>query len=247
MRFIGQYHLKSNYKTNLKSQFPPVDHALDDGLLASGGDLSASRLIDAYQHGIFPWFNKNDPILWWSPDPRMVLLTEQVKLSRSLKKSIRSSKLIVTMDRAFTDVMTACAAPRISQDDSVGEHTWIHSNMIQAYTELHQQGIAHSIECWHEDELVGGLYGVALGNVFFGESMFSLQQDSSKIALVALCQQLQRWHYPIIDCQIYSDHLASLGAKETTRSDFISYIDIENSNAYDNKQWQLDADLPLIP
>lgn len=227
------------------SAFPPVEQAFDDGLLAAGGDLSASRLINAYQHGIFPWFNKNNPILWWSPDPRMVLLTDQVKLSRSLKKSIRLTELTVTMDRAFNDVMIACAAPRLN-DNNADDHTWIHPNMIQAYTELHQQGIAHSIECWQQDKLVGGLYGIALGNVFFGESMFSLQQDSSKIALVTLCQQLQRWNYPIIDCQIYSDHLASLGAKEIARSDFVSYIDIENSNAYDNKQWQLDADLPLI-
>ncbi|MBE9533127.1 MAG: leucyl/phenylalanyl-tRNA--protein transferase [Proteobacteria bacterium] len=227
------------------SAFPPVEQAFDDGLLAAGGDLSASRLINAYQHGIFPWFNKNNPILWWSPDPRMVLLTDQVKLSRSLKKSIRLTELTVTMDRAFNDVMIACAAPRLN-DNNADDHTWIHPNMIQAYTELHQQGIAHSIECWQQDKLVGGLYGIALGNVFFGESMFSLQQDSSKIALVTLCQQLQRWNYPVIDCQIYSDHLASLGAKEIARSDFVSYIDIENSNAYDNKQWQLDADLPLI-
>ena len=227
------------------SAFPPIVQALDDGLLAAGGDLSASRLINAYQHGIFPWFNKNNPILWWSPDPRMVLLTDQVKLSRSLKKSIRLTELTVTMDRAFNDVMIACAAPRPIDNDS-DNHTWIHPNMIQAYTELHQQGIAHSIECWQKDKLVGGLYGIALGNVFFGESMFSLQQDSSKIALVTLCQQLQRWNYPIIDCQIYSDHLASLGAKEIARSDFISYIDKENSNTYDNKQWQLDTDLPLI-
>ena len=227
------------------SAFPPIVQALDDGLLAAGGDLSASRLINAYQHGIFPWFNKNNPILWWSPDPRMVLLTDQVKLSRSLKKSIRLTELTVTMDSAFNDVMIACAAPRPNDNDS-DNHTWIHPNMIQAYTELHQQGIAHSIECWQKDKLVGGLYGIALGNVFFGESMFSLQQDSSKIALVTLCQQLQRWNYPIIDCQIYSDHLASLGAKEIARSDFISYIDKENSNTYDNKQWQLDTDLPLI-
>ena len=227
------------------SAFPPIVQALDDGLLAAGGDLSASRLINAYQHGIFPWFNKNNPILWWSPDPRMVLLTDQVKLSRSLKKSIRLTELTVTMDRAFNDVMIACAAPRPIDNDS-DNHTWIHPNMIQAYTELHQQGIAHSIECWQKDKLVGGLYGIALGNVFFGESMFSLQQDSSKIALVTLCQQLQRWNYPIIDCQIYSDHLASLGAKEIARSDFIPYIDKENSNTYDNKQWQLDTDLPLI-
>lgn len=229
-----------------ESDFPPIEQALDDGLLAAGGDLSASRLINAYQHGIFPWFNKNNPILWWSPDPRMVLLTNEVKISRSLKKSIRRAEITVTMNRVFNDVMVACAAPRPSHDDNSDDHTWIHPNMIQAYTELHQQGIAHSIECWHQEKLIGGLYGIALGNVFFGESMFSLQQDSSKIALVALCQQLQRWSIPIIDCQIYSDHIASLGAKEIARSDFISYIDKEKSFTHNNKHWQLDSDLPLI-
>ena len=150
------------------------------------------------------------------------------------------------MDQAFNDVMTACAAPRADQNNDSGNDTWIHPSMINAYTELHQQGIAHSIECWQQEKLVGGLYGISLGNVFFGESMFSLQQDSSKIALVALCQQLQRWNISLIDCQIHSDHLASLGAKEIIRSDFISYIDNETSHSHQNKQWQLDSDLPLI-
>ncbi len=226
--------------------FPPIQHALEDGLLAAGGDLSASRLMKAYQRGIFPWFNKNNPILWWSPDPRMVLLTHDIKISRSLKKSIRTTDLTVTMDQSFNDVMTACASPRSDQDNTSDDHTWIHPNMITAYTELHQQGIAHSIECWQQGKLVGGLYGISLGNVFFGESMFSLQQDSSKIALVALCQQLQRWNIPIIDCQIHSNHLASLGAKEIDRNDFISYIDNETHFSHQNKQWQLDSDLPLI-
>ncbi|NQY26924.1 MAG: leucyl/phenylalanyl-tRNA--protein transferase [Piscirickettsiaceae bacterium] len=229
-----------------ESPFPPIEQAFADGLLAAGGDLSASRLINAYQHGIFPWFNKNNPILWWSPDPRMVLLTNEIKISRSLKKSIRSTDLTITMDQAFNDVMTACAAPRADQNNDSGNDTWIHPSMINAYTELHQQGIAHSIECWQQEKLVGGLYGISLGNVFFGESMFSLQQDSSKIALVALCQQLQRWNISLIDCQIHSDHLASLGAKEIIRSDFISYIDNETSHSHQNKQWQLDSDLPLI-
>lgn len=228
------------------SSFPPVEQALDDGLLAAGGDLSTSRLINAYQRGIFPWFNKNDPILWWSPDPRMTLLTNEVKISRSLKKSIRNTELTITMDTAFNDVMTACAKPRANQNDGSENHTWIHPNMLRAYTKLHQQGIAHSVECWQQEKLVGGLYGIGLGRVFFGESMFSLQQDSSKIALVTLCQQLQRWNYPIIDCQIYSDHLASLGAKEMARSDFISYLNTENINAYNHNHWQLDVDLPLI-
>ena len=229
-----------------ESPFPPIEQAFADGLLAAGGDLSASRLINAYQHGIFPWFNKNNPILWWSPDPRMVLLTNEIKISRSLKKSIRSTDLTITMDQAFNDVMTACAAPRADQNNDSGNDTWIHPSMINAYTELHQQGIAHSIECWQQEKLDGGLYGISLGNVFFGESMFSLQQDSSKIALVALCQQLQRWNISLIDCQIHSDHLASLGAKEIIRSDFISYIDNETSHSHQNKQWQLDSDLPLI-
>jgi leucyl/phenylalanyl-tRNA--protein transferase len=205
------------------TQFPPVSQALSDGLLAAGGDLSPERLLSAYRQGIFPWFNADSPILWWSPDPRMVLIPEQVKLSKSLKRTLKKQPYTVTFDQAFSAVMLACAQPR--DDPQEGESgTWIHPDMIHAYTQLHQQGHAHSVECWDDGRLVGGLYGVAIGRVFFGESMFSIARDSSKIALVTLCQQLQHWGIPLIDCQLYSEHLASMGATEIDRQDFIDTL-----------------------
>ena len=230
---------------SVESCFPAVENARADGLLAAGGDLSPQRLINAYQQGIFPWFNQYDPILWWSPDPRMALFTNEIKISRSLKKTLRNTTITVTADTAFNEVITACAAPRDNHDSDPENSTWIHPDMITAYSDLHQQGIAHSIECWHGGQLVGGLYGIAIGQVFFGESMFSIMRDSSKIALVTLCQQLQRWGFPVIDCQIHSTHLASMGAKEVDRNDFIGYLNkycIINST---NGPWQLDSDLPL--
>lgn len=228
--------------------FPAVSEAFDDGLLAAGGDLSSSRLLNAYRQGIFPWFNKNDPILWWSPDPRLVLWTDQIKLSKSLKKTIRTTLMTVTFDRAFNQVITACSLPR--QEGVAAENsTWIHPDMITAYNELHQQGHAHSVECWLDGELVGGLYGIAIGQIFFGESMFSTATDSSKLALVALCQQLQRWGCPLIDCQIYSEHLASLGAEEISRSHFIEQLDefCTQNLQISTDLWQLDPDLPTVP
>lgn len=225
------------------SPFPPLSEALDDGLLAAGGDLSPQRLVNAYRNGVFPWFNEHDPILWWSPTPRMVLFTDQVKVSRSLQKTLKNTSLSITMDHAFVDVMTACAAPRRKANGEIENGTWIHPDMIEAYSALHQQGIAHSIECWHNEELVGGLYGIAIGQIFFGESMFSTMRDSSKVALVALCRQLERWGFPLIDCQIYSEHLASMGATEIDRKQFISYIDKFCPNSQANPPWQLDANL----
>lgn len=227
------------------SSFPPVDHAFEDGLLAAGGDLSTERLLDAYRHGIFPWFNEDDPILWWSPDPRLVLFPNEVKISKSLNKVLKNSDMTVTTDRAFNQVMHSCAAPRANKVAQQENGTWIHQNMIEAYTELHKQGYAHSVEVWHDNQLVGGLYGIAIGEVFFGESMFSQMRDSSKIALVALCQQLQRWQFSLIDCQIYSDHLARLGAKNITRSEFVSYLDRYCDIVSSPQPWQLDDDLPI--
>ena len=203
-----------------KSQFPSVKDSLEDGLLAVGGDLSPTRILNAYKQGIFPWFNEGDPILWWSPNPRLVLFTDEVKISKSLKKTLRKNTLSIRFDTAFKHVMLACSAPRSDTDSG----TWIHPEMIEAYTHLHQQGHAHSIECWQNDQLVGGLYGIAIGKMFFGESMFSTVTDSSKIALVTLCQQLHHWGFELIDCQVYSDHLARLGAVEIDRSDFITHI-----------------------
>ncbi|MDC9725150.1 MAG: leucyl/phenylalanyl-tRNA--protein transferase [Gammaproteobacteria bacterium] len=226
------------------TQFPPVEDAFDDGLVAAGGDLSPQRLLNAYRQGLFPWFNENDPILWWSPNPRMVLFTDKIKLSRSLKKTLRTTTLTISLDRKFKQVMTACALPRTDVKDDPNNGTWIHPEMIDAYLKLHQQGSAHSVECWQDDKLVGGLYGVAIGKMFFGESMFSSVRDSSKIALVALCQQLHRRGFALIDCQVYSEHLASLGAEEIDREDFISYINELTQQESPNKQWQLDVDLP---
>lgn len=198
--------------------FPPVEQALlkPNGLLAAGGNLSAHRLLEAYQHGIFPWFNTGEPILWWSPNPRMVLIPAEFKISRSLRKTLRNKRYEVRTDSAFEQVMRACAAPRHGQAG-----TWIHEDMITAYTELHQMGVAHSVEVWMNDNLVGGLYGISIGHMFYGESMFSRTTDASKIALAHLTAQLQRWSYGMIDCQMNTPHLASLGAREIPRAEFM--------------------------
>lgn len=197
--------------------FPPLASALNEpnGLLAAGGDLSTARLIQAYRRGIFPWYEDPQPILWWSPDPRCVLLPGAVHISKSLRKTLHSGRFRVTCDTAFTEVMRACAAPR-----SYSRDTWINSAMLQAYTDLHELGVAHSIEVWRQNRLVGGLYGVALGKVFFGESMFSHANDASKVALVYLGGQLQAWGYELIDCQVTNEHLMSLGATEMPRAEF---------------------------
>jgi leucyl/phenylalanyl-tRNA--protein transferase len=200
-----------------ESPFPPLEAALlrPNGLLAVGGDLSPSRLIEAYRHGIFPWFNEGEPILWWSPDPRMVLFPQELKISRSLRKTLKRGNYEIRADSAFKQVMEACAAPR-------GEHTgtWIHAEMIAAYGRLYEMGMAHSMETWIEGELVGGLYGVGQGKMFFGESMFSRVSDASKIAFVHLVAQLQRWGFEMIDCKMKTEHLASLGAREISRNEF---------------------------
>ena len=202
---------------NPNDPFPPLDSALREpnGLLAAGGDLSPQRLIAAYTRGIFPWFNPGDPILWWSPDPRMVLFPGELKVSRSLRKTLKKQACEIRIDTAFRQVMEACAAPR---DEHGG--TWIAPAMIAAYTELHWQGIAHSVETWMDGKLVGGLYGVGLGRMFYGESMFSTTSDASKIAFVHLVRQLEHWGYGMIDCQMKTAHLASLGAREIPRAQF---------------------------
>lgn len=197
--------------------FPPLETALREpnGLLAAGGDLSPQRLIEAYSRGIFPWFNPGEPVLWWSPDPRMVLFPGELKVSRSLRKTLKKRDYEVRVDTAFRQVMKACAAPRDGQGG-----TWITPAMIDAYTELHRLGLAHSVETWMEGKLVGGLYGISLGRMFYGESMFSLATDASKIAFVHLVRQLERWGYGMIDCQMKTAHLASLGAREIPRAEF---------------------------
>ena len=186
-----------------------------NGLLALGGDLSAPRLLYAYAHGIFPWYSAGQPILWWSPDPRMVLEPEHLKIARSLRKRIRKGEYEVTTNRCFKQVVQACAAPR-----GAGNGTWIVAEMLAAYLTLHELGHAHSIECWFDGKLVGGLYGVAIGQVFFGESMFSRRVDASKVALERLC----RAGYRLIDCQLPSKHLASLGALPVPRKQFCARL-----------------------
>lgn len=205
----------------LRIDFPPVNEALEDpnGLLAAGGDLSAERILAAYRQGIFPWYNPDEPILWWSPDPRCVLFPDELHVSRSLRKAARRGDYRLTLDTAFERVIQSCAAPRGGQPG-----TWISADMQHAYCRLHLLGHAHSVELWREGALVGGLYGIALGGVFFGESMFSTQSNASKIAFVHLVEQLKEWGYAMIDCQVYSDHLASLGAREIPRRQFIDKL-----------------------
>jgi leucyl/phenylalanyl-tRNA---protein transferase len=201
--------------------FPPAEQALVDpnGLLAAGADLSPERLVDAYAQGIFPWFNEGDPVLWWSPDPRMVLFVSELHVSRSLRRIVQSGTFTVTMDRAFAEVVAGCAAPRADHDG-----TWITDEMTDAYLRLFDMGIAHSVEVWRGGELAGGLYGVALGRMFYGESMFSRASNASKVALVRLVRQLQQWDFELIDCQMSTTHLASLGAREIARADFVRAV-----------------------
>lgn len=201
--------------------FPSVNKALSEpeGLLAIGGCLSHERLLKAYRQGIFPWYNAGEPILWWSPDPRSVLFPERLIVSRSLGKTLRQHRFSVTFDQAFDAVMAACAQPR---KDEAG--TWITADIKRAYSGLHRQGIAHSVEAWWNGELVGGLYGVALGQVFFGESMFHDKTDASKVAFATLIERLKAWDYRLVDCQVHSSHLASLGAEEIPRDVFTALL-----------------------
>ena len=200
--------------------FPPLDAASPEGLLAIGGDLHPDRILSAYRKGIFPWFNGDQPILWWSPDPRAVLLPSKILISRSLKKNIRNRGFIITTDQAFVDVVKECAKDREQQ-----KGTWITKEMRDAYTALYSRGYAHSVETWQNGELVGGLYGISIGKAFFGESMFARVTDSSKTALVGLSTLLTTWEYHFIDCQVRSSHLDSLGAKCIPRNQFSKMLE----------------------
>lgn len=198
--------------------FPPTSSALDDpnGLLAVGGILTPERLQNAYRHGIFPWYSDGQPPLWWSPSPRMTLDPKHLHLGRTTKKLLKKRKYAVTVDRCFNDVIRHCALVKREHEDG----TWITDEILDAYMELHRRGIAHSVEAWHHGELAGGLYGVSIGKAFFGESMFSLESGASKVAFSLLALQLKQWEFELIDCQIYTDYLASFGAEEIDREKF---------------------------
>lgn len=201
--------------------FPPLQRALrqPEGLLAAGGDLSPERLIRAYRHGCFPWFEDGQPILWWSPNPRAVLFPHELHVSRSLRKLLKQQRFRVTFDQNFPAVIAACAAPR-----TYAQGTWITGAMQEAYMELHRRGIAHSVEVWENDELAGGLYGLAMGQLFFGESMFCRRDNASKVGFVTLVEKLQAWGFVLVDCQMPTRHLHSFGARPIPRSAFANYL-----------------------
>ena len=203
-----------------KIVFPPVENASVDGVVAVGGDLSTERLMEAYNQGIFPWFDQGDLILWWSPDPRMVLVPSHIKISKSMRTVLKKKIFKITYNKAFEDVIRNCA--KIERKGQDG--TWIDEDMTTAYIKLHKMGVAKSVEVWYENELVGGLYGVDLGHIFCGESMFSKMSNASKTAFIYLAQKLEKENYKLIDCQLYTDHLYSLGAREIPREVFISVL-----------------------
>jgi leucyl/phenylalanyl-tRNA---protein transferase len=226
---------------NPRQPFPPAHLAMRDpnGLLAIGGDLSATRLIRAYSQGIFPWYNPDEPILWWCPDPRAVLRPEQFHVSRSLARRLRKQDFALSLNRAFGTVLDACSLPRAS-----GRGTWLGAEMKRAYHALHELGYAQSVEVWRHGELIGGIYGVTLGRAFFGESMFSRATDGSKIALHYLCRQLTAWKFRLLDCQIGSPHLASLGAIEMPRARFLHTLEQAIAEGGRTGRWRFDIDVP---
>jgi leucyl/phenylalanyl-tRNA--protein transferase len=209
------------FRPGRRSEFPPPELADEHGLLAIGGDLSIERLLAAYRRGIFPWSGPGEPILWWCPDPRLILVPDRLHVSRSLRATIRKGIYRVRFDTAFTEVIRACATtPRRE-----GPGTWITREVERAYTRLHELGLAHSVESWHGDALAGGLYGVELGRCFFGESMFARETDASKVALVALVEKLKSREVGLIDCQVTTEHLLSLGAEEIPRTEFLRRLE----------------------
>lgn len=222
--------------------FPPIEQAIDEpnGLLAAGGTLSQERLVNAYRAGIFPWYSPGEPILWWSPDPRCVLIPSQLHISKSMRKRLRKNDYHVTFNRNFSAVMDACSAPRKGEDG-----TWITNEMKVAYEKLHRQGLAHSVEVYIDDQLVGGLYGLSMGKLFFGESMFSKVKDCSKIAFIKMVEQLEKWGYALIDCQVSNDHLFSLGAEEISRDEFQGYLDQYIDSCAQSK-WEFDTSREIL-
>lgn len=221
--------------------FPPVDRALvePDGLLAAGGDLSPTRLLAAYRRGIFPWYSRGQPILWWCPDPRAVLMPQALKVSRSLLKSSRNRGFVTRIDTAFRDVVRACGSGELRPGG-----TWLSPEMRAAYIKLHKQGFAHSVETWLDGRLVGGLYGVALGGMFFGESMFSMERDASKVALKRLCEELISRGFHMIDCQMSTPHLMSLGAQMIPRMEFTQVLGEHVGSPFQPGLWNDDSPSP---
>jgi leucyl/phenylalanyl-tRNA--protein transferase len=225
------------YRLDDRLVFPPPERGPRWGPLAVGGDLRPERLLLAYSMGIFPW--QGDPLHWHSPDPRMVLLAEDLRVTRSLAKTLRQGRFGLTADRAFREVMVACATvARPGQDG-----TWITARMVESYAELHRRGVAHSVEAWEDGALVGGLYGLSLGAAFFGESMFAVARDASKAAFVTLVRQLARWGIPLVDCQVYTPHLASFGATEWPRREFLAALASALERPTRVGPWMLDDDL----
>lgn len=208
------------FRLSPRIEFPPAYLSRRDGLLAVGGDLSTERLTLAYSMGIFPWYNWDEPILWWSPNPRLVLFPHEIKISRSLAKLMRKKPFRITLDTSFEQVIRTCANIRLNHD----QETWINTPMIEAYCRLHNEGIAHSVEAWSGDRLVGGLYGVSLGRSFFGESMFAYEDNASKVALASLNHCLMKREFILIDCQVKTGHLMRFGAREIDREDFLDYL-----------------------
>jgi leucyl/phenylalanyl-tRNA--protein transferase len=221
--------------------FPPVHLAMREpnGLLAIGGDLSLTRLLRAYAQGIFPWYNPDEPILWWCPDPRAVLRPDAIHVSRSLQRAIRRNDYAVTLDRAFDAVLEGCAGTRRGS-----QGTWLGSDMRRAYRQLHAHGHAHSVEVWRDGTLIGGLYGVVSGRVFFGESMFSAATGGSKLALVWLCRQLEAWSFALVDCQVRSAHLDSLGAGEMSRETFLRELARSREHPHPPGLWRFSIEVP---
>ena len=222
-------------KDDPSAPFPALDSAMrwPDGLLAAGGDLSAIRLLNAYRHGIFPWYSEGQPILWWAPDPRVVFRTDGVRLSRRIRRALRNSTWVIRADTAFAEVITACASvPRAGQDG-----TWITKEMQEAYLTLHNLGSAHSVEVFDNERLVGGIYGVAIGHMFFGESMFSTESGGSKVALTGLANRLSEWGFPLIDAQVENPHLISLGAERMPREAFVRLVQRLTATAAPSGKW----------
>jgi leucyl/phenylalanyl-tRNA--protein transferase len=216
--------------------FPPVSFAEKDGLLAVGGDLSPERLLLAYRNGIFPWYSEGQPILWWSPSPRLVIFPNEFKIPGRLARLVRKRKSTLSMDRSFRQVINACA----TTGERKTKGTWITGEMIETYCQLHEMGFAHSVECWQAEQLAGGLYGIALGGVFFGESMFSCQPNSSKIALVSLVQKLQEWDFDLIDCQLRTAHLIQFGAREIPGREFQKILAKSMLRQTKSGKWEID-------